>query len=97
MQNGPELDYFKYKNGKFIHLNSCYDLHLVTIDRGHVFDLLTKYEVHTVISQRDMGSESLDINCSDSPVSMSTLPFETHQIDYVDHFWMKNRKLVDLK
>ena len=57
-EGDPMLKMFEnpIENGDFLDLNFSYGFYIITVGRGHVCDLLTKYEVHPPISHRVRGS-----------------------------------------
>ena len=50
---------FQSKNRDFLDLNFLYGFYIITVGRGHEFDLLIKHQVHRTISHRVMSSGSL--------------------------------------
>ena len=55
------LENFRSQNEHFDDLKSLFGFYIIRVDRGHVCDLLVKYEVHTTIPDREMVPESLKI------------------------------------
>ena len=84
---------FQQKNADFLDLNFSYGFYIITVGRGHVCDLLTKYEVNPPISHRVRVSWSSEIH-----------HFVLQNPNWCYHYWpvevvflVKNRDLVDLK
>ena len=55
------LENFRSQNEHFDDLKSLFGFYIIRVDRGHVCDLLVKYEVHTTIPDREMVPESSKI------------------------------------
>ena len=70
------------ENDDFLDLNFSYGFYIITVGRGHEFDLLIKYQVHRTISHRVMSSGSFEKWPSWIPDTQATLPFVVGKIQY---------------
>ena len=55
------MENFRSQNEHFDDLKALFGFYIIRVDRGHVCNLLVKYEVHTTIPDREMVPESLKI------------------------------------